>query len=621
MSEAFLVFGILAITIILFVSDKLRLDLIALMSLIALSLTGILTPKEALAGFADPLVIMIAGLFVVSGGMFQTGVAEDLGKVLGKTAGASESRLLLLVMGTSAILSGFMSSTGTVAVMLPITVSLAWRAGISPSKLLIPVAFGSLLGGMLTLIGTPPNIVVSTYLETQGHSGFKFFAFTPIGGVLLVVGLLFMLFIGRKLLPSRAPSSAPGSSGQGPSMRSLARAYGLSDKVFYVAIPPESPLVGKSIGEARLRALYRTNVLSIISPPNGKPGTHPGGVPDLKKALSRPVVPEMRLMAGDTLIMQGTDSDIHAMVEQERTALLEHADAENFQLTPDMGLVEVILPTRSRLIGKTMREWKFRDRYRVTAVALRRGGLTYVNGLGDMPLKFGDSLLVKGPWSHIKLLRDELREFVVASMPREGEETSRRRKQAPIALSVMGVMLLLMTFEVVPTVMAVLLATVAMVLGRCLTMKEAYRSINWESVVLIAAILPMATALDKTGGMQMIVDSVSGLTAYGPYVMLAVLFLITSVFSQVISNTATAVLLAPIAYQSAINMQIDPHAFLMTVAIAASTAFATPVASPVNTLVLGPGQYKFTDFTKVGLLLQLIVFAVSVVLIPLIFPF
>lgn len=621
MSEAILVFAILAVTIILFVSDKLRLDLIALMSLLALSLTGVLTPKEALAGFADPLVIMIAGLFVVSGGMFQTGLAEDIGKALGKKAGQSEAKLLFLVMGTSAVLSGFMSNTGTVAVMLPITMSLAWSAGVSPSKLLIPIAFGSSLGGMLTLIGTPPNIVVSSYLESQGMVGFKFFAFTPVGGAMVVVGLLFMLFIGRKMLPARAPSSQHGSQEKGPSMRSLARAYGLSDKVSYVGLPADSPLVGKSIGEAMLRSKYRTNVLSIVSPPNGKAGTHPGGVPDLAKATSRPVVPEMRLQAGDTLILQGTESDVAAMVDGERATLLDHPDAEHFQLTPDMGLVEVILPTRSRMIGKTMREWRFRDRYRVTAVALRRGGLTYVNGLGDMPLKFGDSLLVKGPWSHIRLLRDELREFVVASMPREGEQTSRRRKQAPIALGVMGAMLLLMTFEVIPTVMAVLLATVAMVLGRCLTMEEAYRSINWESVVLIAAILPMATALDKSGGMQMIVNSVSGLTAYGPYVMLAVIFLITSALSQVMSNTATAVLLAPIAYQSAINMQIDPHAFLMTVAIAASTAFATPVASPTNTLVLGPGQYKFTDYTKVGLFLQLFLFIVSIFLIPLVFPF
>lgn len=621
MSEAFVVFGILAITIILFVSDKMRLDLIALMSLLALSLTGILTPKEALAGFADPLVIMIAGLFVVSGGMFQTGLAEDIGKMLGKKAGESEAKLLLLVMGTSALMSGFMSNTGTVAVMLPITMSLAWSAGVSPSKLLMPVAFGAGLGGMITLIGTPPNVVVSAYLESKDLPGFNFFAFAPIGGTLVVVGLLFMLFVGRKMLPARAPSQQSGSQNKGPSLRSLAQAYGLSDKVSYVSLPADSPLVGMSIGEAMLRSKYRTNVLSIVSPPNGKPNTHPGGMPDLTKATSRPVVPEMRLQAGDTLILQGTESDIAAMVAGEKAVLLEHPDAEHFQLTPDMGLVEVILPTRSRMIGKTMREWRFRDRYRVTAVALRRGGLTYVNGLGDMPLKFGDSLLVKGPWAHIRLLRDELREFVVASMPREGEQTSRNRKQAPVALGVMAVMLLLMTFEVIPTVIAVLLATVAMVLGRCLTMEEAYRSISWESVVLIAAILPMATALDKTGGMQMIVNSISGLNVYGPYVMLGVIFLITSGLSQVMSNTATSVLLAPIAFESAQIMNIDPHAFLMTVAIAASTAFATPVASPTNTLVLGPGQYKFMDYAKVGLLMQVFLFIVSVFLIPLVFPF
>jgi len=614
MSASLLVFLILAVTIALFVSDKLRLDVIALMALLALVLTKAVTTQEALAGFSESIVITITALFIVSGGLFQTGVAEDLGALLSRKAGTSEPRLLLFVMVATAGLAAFMGSTGTVAVMLPITVSLAWKAGISPSRFLIPMAFGSLLGGKLTLIGTPPNIVVSEYLESIGEEPFSFFAITPIGATLLVAGVIYMLVLGRKMLPSHAPAVPYEAGKSGISVRDLASQFAIEGQLHRLRILKGSALEGQTLALAALRTRFDVTVLAIVPARDLKDPDH------LERATSRPVVPETVLEAGDLLLVQATEAHL-AEMEALGLERLPVTAEDQALLTADQGMVEIILPTRSRLLGKTLREWQFRDRYRVTAVALRRGTDLYTEHIGDMPLRYGDSLLVKGPWQRIKLLRDEWREFVVVAMPREGELTSRRRSKAPVALGIMGVMLVLMTFSIVPTVIAVLLAAVAMVLTGCITMEEGYRSINWQSVVLIAAMLPMSTALEKSGGMGQIVSLITVLGQWGPLALMAGIFILTSGLSQVMSNTATSVLIAPIAFQSAVALGVSPYPFMMTVGVAASMAFATPVASPVNTLVLGPGQYTFMDFVKVGSLMQVIAFIVCMLLIPYLFPF
>ena len=611
-TDILLVFAILIITILLFVSDRLRLDLVAMMALLALLLSGILSPAEALAGFADPIVIMIAGLFVVSGGLFQTGVADRLGAWLSGIAGSSETRLILLIMAATGVLSGFMSSTGTVAVMLPVVVSLAWRARISPSKLLIPLAFASLLGGMLTLIGTPPNIVVSNQLRAQGLEPFGFFSFTPFGLVLLALGMIFMVTLGRRLLPDRASKTPRGAdAADDTSLGELAETYSLPELLFRVRVKKGSPLVTKSLAETELRRRYRVNVLGIVGA-DEEEGSSPG---------SRSLEPATRFRAGDTLLVQGERDEIDALVQGEELELLP-ADHDDRQFLPrNLGLVEVLLTPRSRLIGKTLRELRFRDRYRVTVVSVKRAGETVGGDIADTALRFGDSLLVKGPWKHIHLLRHERRDFVVVAEPRDIEAEQRARRLAPMAVAIMAGMMLLLTFEIVPAVTAVLVAAVLMVLTGCLNMEDAYRAINWESVVLIAGILPMATALEKTGGMQLLVDGLlAAVGGFGPVVMMAGLFVITSAFSQVISNTATTVLVAPIAFQAAISLGVSPHAFLMTVAIAASTSFATPIASPVNTLVLGPGAYRFTDFTKIGIFLQVFILLVALLMVPLLLP-
>jgi di/tricarboxylate transporter len=633
---ALLVFGILAVTIVLFVSERLRLDVVALLALLALTLTGILTAEEALAGFADPVVLMIAGLFVVGDGLFQTGVARAMGRLPAKLAGDSEVRLLVVIMLLVALLSGVMSSTGTVAVMLPVVMGLAWARNLSPSKLLIPLSVASLLGGMLTLIGTAPNIVVSQHLESLGREGFGMFAFTPVGIAMVIAGVAFMALVGRRFLPDRPSPSRPAGT-DAPTLSELAGDWALAPTLFRVRIDAGSTLVGTTLGDAELPAQFGVTVTEILEgagkerdargklrrrgPPlpdvaglgrRGGQGSEPGVLPALATTT---------LEAGQELVLQGSPDGVHRMVARLGVSLLDEG-MEGDPTAPETGMAEVLLAPRSRLLGRTLKESRFRDRYQLGVVGIKRLGDLVPGDIREVPLRFGDTLLVKGPWEKIRHLERERRDFIVAMAPREMSDALAPLARAPVAVAIMLGMMALLTLGVVPAVTAVLLAAVAMVLTGCVTVEDAYRSVNWESVVLIAGILPMATALDKTGGMAWLVTILSGvMEGAGPLLLLAAIFVLTSALSQVISNTATAVLLAPIASSLAMGIGARPEPFLMTLAVAASTAFATPVASPVNTLVLGPGGYRFGDFFKVGVLLQGVILVITVLLVPLLFPF
>ncbi len=617
-ADALTVFIILAVTVALFVSDRIRLDLVALMSAAALTLSGILTPTQALAGFGDPLVVMIASLFVVSGAMFRTGVAERLGRWLGRVAGDGEGRIVLLVMLITALLSGIMSSTGTVAVMLPVVVALAWRARVSPSKLLIPLAFASLLGGMLTLIGTPPNVVVAELLSARGAEPFGFFAFTPVGAAILVVGIAFMVLVGRRWLPERAPAN-PDDRSVRIGLAELTDRYGLPARVFRLHLPPGQELEGARLGALRWPERYQVQVLAI--------DTEPEAVRARQRSRrhlerSKRVAADTIVDRGDRLLVQGHTDQVHQLVRDLGLTLevIEHLDER--VMPANLGVVEVLPTPRSRWLDRTLRELHFRERFGVQVVGVQRGGAAIAEGLAELRLRFGDTLLVQGPRAAIDVLKREQGDAVVLAEPENGGVAPEAARKAPIAIGIMVAMLVVMTAGLLPTVVVAGLAAIAMIATGCLSMEEAYRSMSWQSVVLIAGILPMATALEVTGGMGLVVDGlVATVGPYGPLAMLVGLFLLTSLASQVISNTATAVLLAPIAFEAASTLGVSPYPLLMTVALAASTSFATPVASPVNTLVLGVGQYRFGDFLRVGVALQLLVLVVVVFLVPLFFPF
>ncbi len=616
MYEMILVFAILAVTILLFVSDKLRLDLVAVLSLLTLLLTGILTVPEALAGFSASIVMIIACLFIVGTALFNTGVASSVGRWLGATAGTSEVRVIVLLMLIVAVLSAFMSSTGAVAVLLPVAVSLAHDAKTSPTKLLIPLAVGSLIGGMLTLIGTPPNMVVSEELVQQGYAPFAFFAFTPIGLVILVVGVIYMVVMGRHLLPSvprfRTVDGEGTSSSGGSTVDQLSEQYHISDNMYRLRVRRASPLVGHTLAESDIAHEYHVNVVEYQPWPDEE-------APPLPPRL---VTPETVFDPHDILLAQGAPEDISRLCRQIDLGVRPREGARQRAAGTELGMAEVLIRGRSQMRGKTLADLRFRSAYGVTVLALNRRGELFTTDVASIPLQFGDTLLVQGTWTAIQGLTAERSDFIVSDVPREMAEQDHTRPKAMTSVIIVLIMLVVMTLQLLPTVTTVMLAAVAMVVTGCLPIRDVYRSINWESLVLIAAMLPMATALEKTGGVTFVADLLTnGLGGYGTIAVMAGLFVITTVFSQFISNTATTVLIAPIAAAAAVTMGVTPHAFLMVTAIAASTAFSTPIASPVNTLVLGPAGYKFSDFAKVGVPLQVVVMILCLILVPLLFPF
>jgi len=610
----------------LFVSDRVRLDVVALLVILALTLTGSLTPAQALAGFADPLVVMIAALFVVSGALVQTGVADAFGRALGRLAGGGETRMVVAVMLATGLLSAFMSSTGTVAVMLPIVMAMAWRAGVSPSKLLIPTAYAALVGGMLTLIATPPNLVASQALEGAGRAPFGFFAFTPFGLGMLAVSVAFMATLGRRLLPARAPA-APGAEARGDvpreSLTAVAERFGLPTSLARVVLPPGSPLVGRRLKELRWPERLGVQVLAVDTEPAAAAG---GARSRRHLGRSKRIGPDTTLAAHDRLLLQGSPEALATVAARAGTEA-EPVDGEELAegvVPANLGFAEVLLPPRSSWIGKSLAELRFRERYGVQVVAVLRGPERVRLGEGEkrlaaLRLRFGDTLLLQGPVKAVAELRRERHDAVVLSEAGEPPEAPRRRK-APMVVVVLLAMLLVMTVGWVAPVVAVLLAVIALVLTGAISMEEAYRAVQWESVVLIAGMLPLATALELSGGVAYLADGVVALLGdSAPLVLLAGVYLVTTALGQLMSNTATAVLIAPIALRAALDLGVAPEPVMMMVALAAASSFCTPMASPVNTLVVGPGKYRFSDFVRVGLPMQALMLVVGLTLIPLLF--
>jgi di/tricarboxylate transporter len=615
--EMWIVLSILLVAIVLFVTEWLRVDVVALGVVIALMLLGVLDTSEALAGFSSTAVLTIASLFVIGGAILHTGLAGTLGRRILSIAGDSEVRLILVIMGTVALLSGFMSDTGTVAVLLPAIISLATNAKISPSKLLIPLSFGALLGGAMTLIGTPPNIIVSEVLQENGYAPFSFFTYTPMGLILTLVGIGFILTIGRKLLPAHQPKI---EAQEVETPKEIIELYRLPDNLLRLRVRRGSSLIGKTVFQSRLRSDFGINVLKIMRPPQLRT------VPEREKSQLKdtPLIPtkDLAIQLDDSLIVQG---EANAATRAAATFKLGVQPAKpkdhKALLNREVGIAELLLPPRSHLVGKSLSDIRFSTLYKLTVLAIRRPGVTQPFDLKTTRLQFGDTLLVQGAWKDIQSLRDLRRDFVVLGQPETMIDRPPQSKVRWASLIMIG-MLLLMIGDILPVAQATMLAALLMVLTGCLTMDKAYNAIDWKSIVLIAGMLPMSTALSKVGLVDLvaqgIVDTLGGI---GPWAIMAGLFLLTSLFTQVLSNTATTVVIAPIALVSAQTLGVQPHAFLMAVAIAASMAFASPVASPTNTLVMGAGHYRFSDYIKVGVPLILLTFIVSVLILPLLFPF
>jgi len=780
-NEILLVLGIVAVTLLLLISERLRIDLIALLVLVILAVTGLLTPTEALSGFSNPAVITVWAVFILSGGLNRSGIARAIGRMVLRFAGDGEARLIGAIMLSAGLLSAFINNVGVTALLLPVVMDITRRTGHSPSRLLMPLAYGSLLGGLTTLIGTPANILVNDAVQAWGLQPFQFFAFTPIGLVLLFCGIAFMVFIGRHLLPRRDIAlEKPGANGIENEI------FGVDERLFFLRLMEDSALDGKTLLESRIGAALGLNILAILRQSEKllAPGPQTSlasndrlvveGRPDrllelqhqrllsvepesialdslrsneinlyevslapesslIGKTLygsgfraqyganvlaithnhtaQRTNLQEKVLHSGDTLLIQASEDQINLFEDQkdwieiqpispasvsqkyklderilgmriqtgsslegltlaesrladafgitvlairrgdsmmllpEPSETLEEADLLIVEVWPEdlkvlagliqlemelgvfpelgqlqtdaIGSTEVVLSPYSALAGRTLRELHFREKYNLSVLAIWRGDRTYRSGLRDMQLRFGDALLLYGSRSALKLISEES-DFLVLT---EEVQQPPRIEKAPIALVIMASVVALVLLNIFPISIATVIGATLMVLMRVITMDEAYRFINWPAVFLIAGMLPLGIALQESGAAQFLAEGAVDLVgAYGPYVIIAALFLLTVFVTQIMPNAAVTVLMAPIALSTAIKMNVSPHAMAVIIAISASSSFLSPVAHPTNSLIMGPGGYRLSDYLKVGMGLLVIIFGATLLLLPVFWP-
>jgi di/tricarboxylate transporter len=772
--EIAVVLLILAGAVVLFVTEWLRMDLVALLVLVTVAITGYVTPAEALSGFSSPAVITVWAMFIISGGLTLTGVAGVLGSRLTRVAGTGEARLVVAIMVTSGVLSAVMNNVGVAAMMLPVVVEISRRAGHPPSRLLMPLALGSLLGGLTTMIGTPPNILVADITRDLGLPPFRLFDFTPIGVMVLVAGTAFVAVVGRHFLPHRDPlGDARGS-------RRPTTLFDLDERLLSVSLPEDSPLAGVSIGSSRLGSALGITVVAVtrdgrVLPAPGRdtvlhagdrllalgrpdtvedlrhillsaaeeaprpalslhearvaddspivgvtllqagvrdrygihvlatrsgddvrfgdlsrwrarPGdvlllaTSPGSdleipdgagleplgppsaddlervyrlddnlmaltVPEESHLVGRTLAesrlrdglglavweirrgdevvavpePDATLQAGDVLLAQGSPADLDLMVGLGRLSVDSQPIEDLAGLeSREVGLAEIVLSPETTLEGKTLRELEFRDRYGLTVLAIWRRGRPYRTGLRDMELRFGDAILAHGRRDQLRLLGADP-DFVVASEPAPPPP---RRERAPLATLILAGVVASVVAGWLPIAVAAVGGAALMVVTRCLTMEDAYRFIEWQAVFLIAGMLPLGIAMERTGAAAFLGERVvATLGPFGPLAVMAGVYLMTSLATQVVPTAALVVLMAPIAHTAAVDLGVSPLPFLMTLALAASASLSSPVSHPANTLVMGPGGYRFVDYLKVGLPLTLVVFTITMVMVPILWPF
>ena len=778
-TDILIVLVILGVAIVLFISERVRVDVVALMVLVSLALTGLVSPTEALSGFSNVAVVTVWAVLILSGGLARTGVANLLGQRILRLAGRGEIRLIIIIMLAAGVLSGFMNVTGVVALMLPVVLDIARRTSVAPSRLLMPLSFAALLGGLTTLIGTPPNILVSEALQDAGLQPFRMFDYTPVGVAVLGCGLIFMATVGRRLLPKRDIAQEL----VGARHPNLAETFHLEERLFVLTLPPGSQLAGLTVAESRLGSALGVNLIGIFreAGPELAPGPDAilkagdhllvtgrqdrmqelrgreqlvleaadlGGEslvssdvalaevrlgqkpPFLGKTLDeigfrgeyginvlavwragRPLrarlrgvalqsddvllvqgsqdrirhleadpdlfvsevgdlaryrlnerlftvqIPETstlagkslgesriadafgltvlgiardgetrlmptaaeRLEAGDTVMVEGRPDDLRTLRGLEGLEIEPPERVGLGQLETDqIGLSEVVLAPHTTLVGKTLRQIRFREKYGLSVIAIWRGDQAFRSNLGHMTLKFGDALLLYGHKRNLSVLATD-RDFLVLT---QGIQEPPKTKKAPLALLIMAAVLLPVILGWVSIGISAIMGVVLMILTGCLSMEEAYHSIEWKAIFLIAGMLPLGIALDRTGAAALMargmVDLVGGL---GPLGVLAGLFIMAALASQVMPNPAVAVLLAPIALSAAAGLGVSPYPLMMTVAVSASAAFMSPVGHPANVLILGPGGYRLSDYVKVGAPLTLAVLITVLIVVPLAWPF
>jgi len=589
--EIGLTLGIILMALVLFATDKLRVDLIALIVLLLVAIVGIVPKEEIFLGFANSAVITIWAVYIVSGGLFKTGVADSIGSLILRLSGAHEARLIAIIMLICGIMSAFMNNVGAVAVLMPAVIGISKETKIPASKLLIPLAFSSLLGGEMTLIGTPANILAQGILIERGLPNFGFFDLSPIGGIILIAGILYMVLIGRHLLPVRVAASDSEISKQ------------LREYIGEVQVTPQSPLVGKNLYESKLGEEYDLNVLSVY-----RDG-------ELITRLHRDFI----IGQNDHLVLEGSVQNLILAQDALKISIQPDQRIELSDLdSADSYIFEATLSPRSSIDGQTLKEVRFRDRFGFTALAIWRYGDVITERLRDVPLRFGDSLLLQGPPGRVSAL-SEGDEFLV--LKEVDIETQRLNEKGPLAAGIMLLVIGLAIFSNLGIAISMVIGSVLMVLTGCLTMDDAYKSIDWRTVFLVGGMLTLGVAMENSGTAQYLADLLVGtLGNRGPLAVLAGIYFLSALITQPMSNAATVVLMVPIAVEIAVGMNVNILTFVMAVVIGAATSFITPVGHKANVLVFGPGGYKFFDYTRVGILLTLLLFIVAMIFLPIFWP-
>jgi di/tricarboxylate transporter len=585
-----LTLAIVLSALLLFATEKLRVDLVALMVLLAVGLLRLVDPEEVFNGFANPAVITVWAVYIVSGGLFKTGVADSMGRVIHRLAGDREGRLIATIMVTCGVISAFMNNVGATAMLMPALVGISRRTKIAVSKLLIPLSFSSLLGGAMTLIGTPANILATNILADRGLTTLGFFDFTPMGIVLLTTGVLYMVLVGRRLLPERV-----GAQGR-------QNVYRLRDYVTEVRVSTTSPLAGQTLLDSRLGRDYDLTVL----------GLERDG--DCLDQIGRDTI----IQKDDLLTVEGSaDNLVEArealglVIEAERALDVDRLEPGNVQL------IEATLAPNTGLAGRTLREVRFRDQYGFTALAIWRHGEAITEKLRSVPLHFGDALLLQGPRHRVRALQEGT-EFLVLE-PLQVERLRRRR--APIAVAALALAILLVVFADFHISLAMVIAAVIMILTGCLSIEEAHESIDWRTVFLVAGMLPLGVAMEVTGTAQFLANIIlDALGDLGPTALLAGIYLLAALITQAMSNAAAIVLIIPIAIDTALALGANHITFTMAVVIGAATSFLSPVGHKANVLVFGPGGYRFFDYARVGALLTVALLVVSMIFLPIFWP-
>jgi di/tricarboxylate transporter len=588
---------ILTVAVILLLFNVTRPDLIALLVLISLGLTSVITPGDLFSGFSRSAVITVMALFIMTNALYRTGVTRWMGERLLQLGGTRPWRLTFTVMLAGAVLSYFMNTIAAGAVLLPAIIGLARTADIRPSKLLIPLSYGTLLGGMATLL-TTSSILVNAALRDAGYAPFQLLDFLPVGGAMAVAGLLFMTYIGRRWLPNRSPLERYGWDARYRS--GLSDLYSLQERLYEAQIEPASPLIGQSIASS---CIGEKLGLSILAIERGR------------QTILAPS-PDELLRVNDVLITVGRSERVEQLIEKG-VSIEAESDREDDFSSDYIGMAEVIIAPRSRVVGQTVKQINFRQKFGLTVIALWRNGRSYRTDVGELSLEFGDALLMHGPREKIRLLQTEP-DFIVLQ-PETGE--AQRPSKAWLAAAIMLGTLLVMALGWLPIAEATFTGAVLLVVTKCVTMDEAYQAIEWRAVFLIAGMLPLGLALTQTGAAawlgQVLIQVFGGL---GALILLAVFYLAAMLLTQFVSGQAAAVIVAPIALSAALQINSSPYAFAMAAALACSTAFMTPIAHPVNLLIRGPGGYTSRDFFRVGLPLTIVVFIVMLIVLPLVWP-